>query len=83
MDVGTEKILILKRKNHSSPVTQIIPSEQYYDFILRYHKSTGHGGRGKFVYAFKEKYIILVPAINIYLKLCKTQVRNLSQKLVS
>lgn len=72
MNVGAEKLLILKRTNQMSPLVQIVPSEDYYDRLLQAHISTGHGGRDKIIHALKDKYYIPVPAIKLFVRLCKT-----------
>lgn len=72
LDVGKKRVLITKRKSVSSPVTQIIPSENYYDTLLETHLATGHGGRDKMIHALKDKKIVPQFAIKIFASLCKT-----------
>ncbi|KAL0883175.1 hypothetical protein ABMA27_016617 [Loxostege sticticalis] len=72
MTFSDEKVLIVKRKSQQDPVVQIVPSSQYYQRILDTHVATGHGRRDKIIYALKDKYMVPVFAINIFLQLCKT-----------
>lgn len=72
MTFRDEKVLIVKRKSQQDPVVQIVPSNQYYQRILETHVATGHGRRDKIIYALKDKYMVPVFAINIFLQLCKT-----------
>ncbi|XP_075987272.1 KRAB-A domain-containing protein 2-like isoform X1 [Anticarsia gemmatalis] len=78
VNIGNQRVLIVKRKHSSDPVVQIVPTEEFYDRILEAHLATGHGRRDKIVLAFKDKYIILVNAITIFLNLCKTCLPNRS-----
>ncbi|CAH2097955.1 unnamed protein product [Euphydryas editha] len=70
-NVGSEKILIMNRKSQSDSVIQIIPSSEYYYRILDAHIATGHGRRDKIVHALKNKYVVPIFAITIFLRLCK------------
>lgn len=72
MTIGFEKVLIMKRKSHSDPVVQIIPSSEYFQLILDTHIATGHGRRDKIVHALRNKYVIPIFAITIFLQLCTT-----------
>ncbi|CAF4824259.1 unnamed protein product [Pieris macdunnoughi] len=62
----------MKRKDISDPVVQIIPTEEYYQKILDAHIATGHGRRDKIVHALKDKYVVPIFAVSIFLNLCKT-----------
>ncbi|XP_014365204.2 uncharacterized protein LOC106716236 isoform X1 [Papilio machaon] len=46
---GNHKVLILKRKDSSHPILEMIPTEDYYEKILDAHLATGHGRRDKIV----------------------------------
>lgn len=72
MTFSDEKVLILKRKSQKDPVIQVVPSSKYYQKILDTHVATGHGRRDKIIYDLKDKYMVPVFAINIFLQLCKT-----------
>ncbi|KAJ8720572.1 hypothetical protein PYW08_006037 [Mythimna loreyi] len=72
MTFSDEKVLILKRKSQQDPVIQVVPSSKYYQTILDAHVATGHGRRDKIIYDLKDKYMVPVFAINIFLQLCKT-----------
>lgn len=47
MNIGDEKVLILKRKLHSDPTIRIVPSAEFYQRIHDAHVETGHGRRDK------------------------------------
>uniref|UniRef100_A0A2A4K8V1 Integrase catalytic domain-containing protein n=1 Tax=Heliothis virescens TaxID=7102 RepID=A0A2A4K8V1_HELVI len=72
MNIDSQKVLIIKRKNTSDPVVQIIPSEEFYQKILDVHIATGHGRRDKIVHALKNKYVVPIFAISIFLNMCRT-----------
>ncbi|KAL0860130.1 hypothetical protein ABMA27_010437 [Loxostege sticticalis] len=74
MNIGNQKVLLVKRKNISDPVLQIIPTEEYYEKIFDAHIATGHGRRDKIVYALKDKYVVPIFAYMGFphWPLCKT-----------
>ncbi|XP_026484875.2 KRAB-A domain-containing protein 2-like [Vanessa tameamea] len=72
MNIGNQKILIVKRKNISDPVVQIISTEEYHEKIFEAHIATGHGRRDKIVHALKDKYLVPIFAVTIFINLCKT-----------
>nr|XP_049695688.1 uncharacterized protein LOC110378636 [Helicoverpa armigera] len=72
INIGDEKVLILKRKSHTDPTVRIVPSSEFYQLIYEAHVETGHGRRDKIISALKDKYVVPIWAINIFLKLCKT-----------
>ncbi|XP_049874566.1 KRAB-A domain-containing protein 2-like [Pectinophora gossypiella] len=72
MNIGNQKVLIMKRKDISDPVVQIIPTDEYYQKILDAHIATGHGRRDKIVHTLKDKYVVPIFAVSIFLNLCKT-----------
>lgn len=72
MNIDNKRVLIMKRKDISDPAVQIIPTEEYYQKILDVHIATGHGRRDKIVHILKDKYVVPIFAVTIFLNLCKT-----------
>ncbi|XP_028161150.1 uncharacterized protein LOC114353378 isoform X1 [Ostrinia furnacalis] len=71
MNIGDQKVLIMKRKDTSDPLVQIIPVEEYYQLILDAHIATGHGRRDKIIHVLRDKYMVPIFAISIFINLCK------------
>ncbi|KAK9878704.1 hypothetical protein WA026_023403 [Henosepilachna vigintioctopunctata] len=77
MNIGNQKVLIMKRKDISDPVVQIIPTDEYYQKILDAHIATGHGRRDKIVHTLQDKYVVPMFAVSIskcssFLSKCRT-----------
>ena len=71
MEVDGRTLLVKKVSRDSDPVIVIPPAEEYFEILLEIHRSTGHGGRDRMLFALKNRFYITVHAINIFLNLCK------------
>ncbi|RVE49092.1 hypothetical protein evm_006213 [Chilo suppressalis] len=75
IEIGNKKVLTVRKKCFNGPVIQIVPSSNYYRLILETHVATNHGRRDKIVRCFKNKFLVPVFAITIFLRMCKTCIR--------
>lgn len=70
LSVNSIEHLVPRRSSLNEPKIYIIPTENYFDVLLECHRSTGHGGRDKMLFALKNKYNIFRAAVAIFISLC-------------
>lgn len=71
LKVGQDDILIMKLKNSSDSIVQILPVEDYFSKLWDAHRNCGHGGRDKVLYEIKNRFYVPKPIVEIFVSLCK------------
>lgn len=70
LNLNNEDILIFKLKKDSDRICRIVPSEDYFDILVRLHQKCNHGGRDKMIHEIGGKYYLPKKGVEIFLPLC-------------
>lgn len=74
-----KKILILRRKSSNEPIRRVMGAQDCYDILVQAHEATGHGGRDRMLAIIRQNYVIPLPCVQYFLKLCNVCAKSKSR----